>query len=112
MNVFIKWYLIFLFILILPGCASQSKIDNIELTDDSPENPYSYKLNLKKRGEISFFVSFSGGGTRSATATLGEMRERYERDGADSDALDQLDFYITAMTQWHEKLEELRDDFL
>lgn len=73
MNVFIKCYPIFLFILILSGCASQSKIDNIELTDDSPENPYSYKLNLKNRGEISFFVSFSGGGTRASAFSYGVL---------------------------------------
>ncbi len=73
MNVFIKCYPIFLFILILSGCASQSKIDNIELTDASPENQYSYQLNLKNRGNISFFVSFSGGGTRASAFSYGVL---------------------------------------
>jgi len=70
---FIKLCPIFLFLLLLSGCASQSRIENFEITDNSPDNQYSYKNNLKNRGEISLFVSFSGGGTRASAFSYGVL---------------------------------------
>ncbi len=78
MNLLIKWSPVFLFILLLSGCASQSKIDNIELTDDSLKLPHSFNLTQKERGEISFFVSFSGGGTRASAFSYGVLEALHD----------------------------------
>ncbi|WP_198266734.1 patatin-like phospholipase family protein [sulfur-oxidizing endosymbiont of Gigantopelta aegis] len=73
MYLFIKLYPFFLFLLFLSGCSSQSKIENFEITEHSPENQYSYKNNLKNRGEVNLFVSFSGGGTRASAFSYGVL---------------------------------------
>ena len=73
MYFFIKLYLFFLFLLILSGCASQSKIENLEITNTSSKNQYSFKNNLQNGAEISFFVYFSGGGTRASAFSYGVL---------------------------------------
>lgn len=57
----------------LSGCVSQSKIDNISLPDNSSKIPHSYQFNQKERGDISFFISFSGGGTRASAFSYGVL---------------------------------------
>jgi len=64
-------------LLLLSGCASYSVIDNAELGNVPPAEPYSVKAltGRKGSGDIALTLAFSGGGTRAEALSYGVLEE-------------------------------------
>jgi len=60
----------------LAGCASNAKVVNEPLARQAPESSYSFKAFSEQfeRGETSFLLAFSGGGTRAAALSYGVLK--------------------------------------
>jgi NTE family protein len=79
------------------GCASYGVIANAPLTLPGSDEPYSIETGINTKGsvEISFLLSFSGGGTRAAALSYGVLEAlrdtMVEIDGKSVRMLDEID---------------------
>ena len=79
------------------GCASYGVIANAPLTLPSAAEPYSIETGINTKGstDISFLLSFSGGGTRAAALSYGVLKELrdtiIEVNGRSTRVLDEID---------------------
>ena len=64
---------ILLIILLTSGCASYSRVSNVELTEDTDTESYTQKNYSNKNDNVKIFLSFSGGGTRAAAFSYGVL---------------------------------------
>ena len=88
----------FLLILLLGGCANYGTPRNVEIPD--PREADKYSLHDWEEGhsnsDISFTMTFSGGGTRAAALSYGVMKELRDTDisieGKKTRLLDEVDF--------------------
>ncbi|MEJ2471990.1 MAG: patatin-like phospholipase family protein [Desulfuromonadales bacterium] len=60
----------------LAGCASNATVVNNPLAQQAPESSYSLQAFTERfrRGETSFLLAFSGGGTRAAALSYGVLK--------------------------------------
>ncbi len=84
-------------LLLLSGCASYGVIDNAELGNAPPAEPYSVRAlaGRKGSGDIALTLAFSGGGTRAAALSYGVLEELRDTtvmiDGQPRRLLDEVD---------------------
>jgi len=84
-------------LLLLAGCASYGKIENVPLTESTSTESYSIKKLAGKggTGDIGLVLAFSGGGTRAAALSYGVLEELRDTtvivDGQPRRLLDEVD---------------------
>ena len=83
--------------LVLAGCASTGRITNTAITEILPvtHEPETSVEDARRSGDVLFFLSFSGGGTRAAALSYGVMKELRATDftlgGKTRSMLDEVD---------------------
>lgn len=71
-----KFIILGLTLLLLPGCASYGIIDNKADTETSLKQNYSLKTaGYRGTGDLALMLAFSGGGTRAAALAYGVLLE-------------------------------------
>ncbi len=67
----IKMSFVFFVVSLLSGCASSTRIKNVNLKSTEKTASYSLVNHPQKNNDIKIFLSFSGGGTRAAALSYG-----------------------------------------
>jgi NTE family protein len=81
----------------LSGCASYGKVENINISDQTSSDEYSIHAfnSTDKNSDLSLILTFSGGGTRAAAMAYGVMQELRDTqiliDGERRRMLDEVD---------------------
>jgi len=84
-------------LLVITGCATTGRITNTEITEYRPGIPGFSSAGKEDRrsGDVLFFLSFSGGGTRAAALSYGVLEElrntEFTLDGRTRSLLDEVD---------------------
>jgi len=98
-----KYFALSCLLLVLAGCATNSRITNTAISEPLPTN--QQQITVGKNGSRSddafFYVSLSGGGTRAAALSYGILQElrdtTYSRNGKEQRLLDEID-YISSVS--------------
>ena len=90
-------------LLVLAGCATNSRITNTAISEPLPTNQQQITVgkNDSRSDNAFFYVSLSGGGTRAAALSYGILQElrdtTYSQNGKEQRLLDEID-YISSVS--------------
>ena len=90
-------------LLVLAGCATNSRITNTAISEPLPTNQKQITVgkNDSRSDNAFFYVSLSGGGTRAAALSYGILQElrdtTYSHNGKEQRLLDEID-YISSVS--------------